>query len=82
MHSTLISEHLKRYGQQLETAIATAMGLPLDEVQSSLSKMSMRGEVSRCSVTRFIDGNRIDDVIYRPLGYIPPKIPGRKPGDR
>lgn len=82
MHSILILDYLKKHGQQLEADIAQAIGLPLSDVQLALATLSTQGQVSRCTVTRFIEGNRIDGVIYRPLGYIPPKAPGRKPGDK
>lgn len=82
MHSIIILDYLKRQGEQLETDIAHAVSLPLPEVQMTLAKLSIQGEVSRCSVTRYIEGNRIDGVLYRPLGYIPPRAPGRKPDNR
>lgn len=79
MNSLLILQHLKKHGQQLESDIAHAIGLTRDEAQLALATLSDKGEVTRCTVTRFIDGNRVDDVIYRALGYIQPKAPGRKP---
>ena len=39
-----------------------------------------RGEISKCSVTRFNNGEKIEAVLCRVAGYIPPKSPGRKPG--
>ncbi len=82
MHSAPILEYLKKHGQQLDADIANAMGLPLQDVQTSLEVLAKHGDVSRCSVTRYIEGNRIDGTIYRPLGFIPPKAPGRKPGEK
>lgn len=82
MHSTSILQYLKKHGQRLDSEIAAAMGLPLPEVRISLSDLSARGEVSRCSVTRFPDGKPVEGMLYRALGFLPPKTPGRKPGEK
>ena len=43
--------------------------------------LSARGEISKCSVARFgSDGAKVEAVLCRVAGYIPPKSPGRKPG--
>jgi hypothetical protein len=50
-------------------------------VRRSISDLSARGEISKCSVTRFgADGAKFEAVLCRVAGYIPPKSPGRKPG--
>lgn len=80
MHATPILEHLKKHGQQVDWEIAAATGIPLAKVQTTLSSLSERGEVSRCTVTRFIDGIKHEGMLCRIAGSIPPKAPGRKPG--
>jgi len=80
MHAIPILQHLKKHGEQLDTEIAAALGIPLSELRSSLSDLSARGETSQCSVTRFPHGKPVQGMLYRALGYIPPKTPGRKPG--
>ena len=80
MYSVPILQYLKKHGQRLDLEIATATGIPLTTVRLSLSDLSARGEISRCSVTRFDGGKAINGMLCRISGTIPPKAPGRKPG--
>ena len=75
-----IMQYLKVHGQRLDSEIAAATGIPLAKVRRSLSDLSVRGEISKCSVTRFNDGEKVEGFLCRIAGYIPPKAPGRKPG--
>jgi len=81
MYATPILQYLKKHGQRLDLEIATATGIPLPTVRLSLSDLSARGEISRCSVTRFNDGKAIEGMLCRIAGTIPPKTPGRKPAN-
>ena len=80
MYDAPILEHLKKAGQQLDFEIAAATGIPLPKVRLSLSDLSARGEISRCSVTQYTDGKPVERVQCRIAGTIPPKTPGKKPG--
>jgi len=80
MHATPILQHLRTHGQQTDSEIAAATGIPISAVRASISQLSARGEISRCSITRFADGKPIKGVLCRIAGSIPPKAPGRKPG--
>jgi hypothetical protein len=80
MHTTTILQYLKTHGQQLDSEIAAATGIPLSAVRFSLSDLSARGEISRCSVTRFNEGKTVEGMLCRIAGFIPPSAPGRKPG--
>ena len=80
MYATPILQYLKKNGQQLDREIAVATGIPLPKVRLSLSDLSARGEISKCSVTRFSDGKAVEGMLCRISGTIPPKTPGRKPG--
>ena len=80
MHSTPILQYLKKHGQVVDYEIAAAMKIPLPEVRTSLSDLSARGEISRCSVTRFTDGKPVEGMQCRIAGTVPPKAPGRKAG--
>ena len=73
-----ILEHLKGHGEQLDSEIAKATGISLANVRLGVSELSARGEVITCRVIRFNDGKKIDGVLYRAAGYIPPPAPGRK----
>jgi len=76
-----ILQYLKANGQRFDSEIAAATGLPLAKVRRSITDLSARGEISKCSVTRFgNDGEKVEAVLCRVAGYIPPKSPGRKPG--
>jgi DNA-binding IclR family transcriptional regulator len=80
MYATPILQYLKTHGQRLDMEIAAATGIPLQTVRTSLSDLSARGEISKCSVTRFDNGKAINGMLCRIAGTIPPKTPGRKPG--
>jgi hypothetical protein len=82
MHDAPILQYLKKHGQQLDSEIAAATGIPLSQVRISLMDLSARGEISRCSTTRYDDGKPIEGTLCRVAGFIPPATPGRKPGAR
>lgn len=73
-----ILKYLKGHGEQLDSEIALATGISLANVRLGVSELSARGEVITCRVIRFNDGKKIDGVLYRAAGYIPPPAPGRK----
>lgn len=80
MNNAPILQHLKKHGQLLDLEIAAATGIPLAKVRSSLADLSDRGEISKCSVTRYNNGRPVEAVLCRISGYVPPASPGRKPG--
>jgi predicted ArsR family transcriptional regulator len=80
MHTTSILHYLKKHGQLLDSEIALATGIPLKAVRASITDLSVRGEISRCSVTRYNDGKPVEAIQCRISGYVPPATPGRKPG--
>lgn len=80
MHSASILQYLKKHGQQVDWEIAEAIGLSLLQVRNTLTELSARGEISRCSVTRFSNGQPVEGMLCRIAGTIPPQAPGRKPG--
>jgi len=82
MYATPILQYLKKHGQQVDYEIAAAMDIPLLEVRTSLSDLSAQGEISRCNVTRFANGVPVEGMLCRIAGTIPPKAPGRKPGEK
>ena len=75
-----IMQYLKKNGQRLDSEIAAATGMPLVKVRNLLADLSAQGEISKCSFTRFDQGKKIEGVLCRVAGYVPPKSPGRKPG--
>lgn len=79
MQTTTILQCLKKHGQLLDSEIATATGIPLAKVRGELSGLSERGEISRCSITRYNKGKAIEGFLCRIAGYVPPPAPGRKP---
>ena len=79
MHTATILQHLKKHGQLLDSEIAVATGIPIEQVHASLMELSAQGEISRCSVTTFKDGKSIEGIQCRIAGYAPPAAPGRKP---
>ncbi|PKO87815.1 MAG: transcriptional regulator [Betaproteobacteria bacterium HGW-Betaproteobacteria-10] len=79
MHTITVLQHLKKHGQLLDSEIAAATGIPLEDVRISLMALSAQGEISKCSVTTFKDGKPIEGIQCRIAGYAPPAAPGRKP---
>jgi len=74
-----IMQYLKANGQRLDTEIAAAVHMPLAKVRTLLANLSAQGEISKCNVTRFNNGEKVEGLLCRVAGYIPPKAPGRKP---
>jgi predicted ArsR family transcriptional regulator len=79
MSASPIFELIKKHGQVRDAEIATALGLKIAKVRSSLSDLSASGQISCCSVTRYQNGKPIEEIQCRVSGYIPPAAPGRKP---
>ncbi len=79
MHAERILQHLKKHGQLADWEIASAMDITLTNVRDCLTKLSAKGDVSQCTVTRFLDGEPVEGMLCRIAGTIPPKAPGRKP---
>ena len=77
MHGIL--QYLKNHGEQLDSEIAAATGLSLENVRLEVSKLSARGDVMVCRSIRFKNGKEVEAVLCRVSGYIPPPAPGRKP---
>jgi len=73
-----ILKYLKDRGEQLDSEIATATGIPLEHVRRHVSALSARGEVMTCQSIRFHNGKKVEGLLCRIAGYIPPAIPGRK----
>jgi hypothetical protein len=73
-----VLEHLKKFGQLLDSEIATGTGIPLPTVRSALSELLERGEIARCKVTRYTDGKPVEAMLCRISGYVPPAAPGPK----
>jgi predicted ArsR family transcriptional regulator len=82
MNASPILQYLKKHGQVVDWEIAKAIDIPLPELRSSLTDLFDRGEISRCSVTRFTDGRPVEGMLCRISGTVPPKTPGRKPGEK
>jgi len=73
-----ILNYLKDRGEQLDSEIATATGIPLENVRRHVSTLSARGEVMTCQSIRFNNGKKSEGLLCRIAGYIPPAAPGRK----
>jgi hypothetical protein len=74
-----IHTYLKGRGEQLDSEIAAATRIPLEDVRLYLSEMSKKGDIIACHTTRFINGRKVEGMSCRIAGYIPTASPGRKP---
>jgi len=75
-----IIQHLKICGEQLDTEIAAALNLSLDQVRTAVKSLSDKGTVMSCFVTRYHGGEKVEGWICRTSGFIPQAAPGRKSG--
>ena len=73
-----ILQYLKTHGERLDTEIAQATGIPLAKVHLCLSELAAKNEIMVCHTTRFEKGKKVEGIICRLAGYIPPAAPGRK----
>ena len=69
---------LKKYGERRDSEISAETGISVVTVRQTLADLAATGAVIGCSVSRFENGKRIDEWMYRVSGYIPPAAPGRK----
>lgn len=74
-----IMQYLKDHGESLDADIAQQTGVSLEEVCQYLSQLAARGDVIMCRTTRYVDGEKIEGMLYRVSGYVPMASPGRKP---
>ncbi len=72
-------QYLKKHGERLDSEIAEEMGVPLATVRERLARLAAAGEIITCELTRFESGNRVEALLCRVAGYVPPRAPGRKP---
>ena len=73
-----ILQYLKQHGERLDTEIVAETGISLESVCLGLSELSARGDVIMCRTTRYLDGEKIEGMLCRVSGYIPPASAGRK----
>ena len=69
---------LKKYGQRLDLELAKETGVPIAKVRQRLAELSATGAIITCTLTRFEHGKRIDALLCRMSGWVPPPAPGRK----
>jgi len=74
-----ILEYLKGTGERLDSEIATATGIPLAKVRSSVTELQAQGAVMVCRSIRYDSGKEVHGLLCRIAGYVPPAAPGRKP---
>ena len=52
--------------------------MPLAKVRQRLAELTATGAIITCSLTRFEQGKRIDALVCRMSGWVPPPAPGRQ----
>ena len=73
-----ILQYLKEHGERLDADIAAGTGISLENVCLYVTELAARGEVIVCRSTRYVDDKKIEGMLCRIAGYIPPASPGRK----
>jgi len=73
-----ILQYLKKHGERPDSEIAVATGIPLADVHLHLSELTAKGAIMSCHSTRFVKGKKVEAIICRLAGFIPPAAPGRK----
>ncbi len=74
-----ILQYLKKHGERTESQIAEATGIQLSVLNQYLVELKEKNQIMMCHSTKFVDGNKIEAVICRISGFIPPSKPGAKP---
>jgi enamine deaminase RidA (YjgF/YER057c/UK114 family) len=74
----VILDYLKQHGEKLDTDIAAATGLAVENIRAQLAELAARNEVMICQTTRFVKGNKIESMSCRISGFIPKASPGVK----
>jgi RNA polymerase primary sigma factor len=80
---SFLEQYLKANGQRFDSEIAAATGLSLAKVRRSISDLSARGEISKCSVTRFsTDGEAVKSkpCSAASRATFRPRAPAGRPG--
>jgi DNA-binding IclR family transcriptional regulator len=78
MPSNKIIQHLKAHGEQLDSEIAAAVGLPLAQARILLSELAARGDVITCDTIKYEKGKKIEGISCRLAGFTPKAKPGAK----
>jgi hypothetical protein len=73
-----ILKYLKDRGEQLDSEIAAATGISLENVRLGVTRLSATGEVILCQSIRINNGKKSEGLLCRIAGYVPPASPGRK----
>ena len=74
-----IIEFLQTNGEKMEAEIASALRVPMTQVQTHLAQLSVTGDVICCKVTRYSGGKKVEGTSYRlararsgnPIGKLP-----------
>jgi DNA-binding Lrp family transcriptional regulator len=74
-----IVDYLKKNGEKLDAEIAAGLGMSLEKTLLQLTELAAKGEVIMCRTTRYLDDKKVEGMLCRVAGYIPPASPGRKP---
>jgi transcription initiation factor IIE alpha subunit len=69
---------LKKHGECLDSAIASATGIALIEVRLYLSELAENGEITVCHTIRYENGVKVEGMSCRIAGYIPYAKPTRE----
>ena len=72
-----ILNYLKMNGEQIDTVIADATGIPLAEAHLHLSELAAKGIIVACHSIRYENGNKIEGIVCRIAGYVHPVKPTR-----
>ena len=74
---TLTSPHLLKFNERIAV---NSQPVSDEAIVAAFERIeAARGEISQCSVTRFVKGKAVEQLQCRISGYIPRPAPGRKP---
>jgi len=73
-----ILKYLKKHGEKLDAEIAEGAGLSLSKTRNYLTELAAKNEVVLCDSIRFEKGKKIEGILCRVSGFVPPAAPGRK----
>jgi len=73
-----ILQYLKKHGECSDKEIAEGIGIPLADLHLQLVALAVKNQVMSCHSHKFVKGKKVEAIICRIAGYIPPAAPGRK----
>lgn len=78
MPTNQILKYLDAKGERLDSDIAQAIGMSLQQARVYLAELTSSGKIMSCLSIKYEKGKKIEAISCRIVGHIPKAAPGRK----